>query len=87
MITKGLSYATYANQLESLGANAVSYTHLMGKGKGVVVKVGQDKTSGKYVTLRHGRYIVSYCHLSKILIVKGAVVHPRDVVGLSLIHI
>lgn len=46
--------------------------------EGVVVKVGQDKTSGKYVTLRHGRYTVSYCHLSKILIVKGAIVHPRD---------
>ena len=33
VITKGLSYATYANQLESLGANvlggiSVSYTHL-----------------------------------------------------------
>ena len=26
--------------------------------EGVVVKVGQDKTSGKYVTLRHGRYTV-----------------------------
>ena len=50
---------------------------------GVVVKVGQDKTSGKYVTLRHGRYTVSYCHLSKILIVKGAIVHPRDVVGIT----
>ena len=31
--------------------------------EGVVVKVGQDKTSGKYVTLRHGNYTVSYCHL------------------------
>ena len=51
--------------------------------EGVVVKVGQDKTSGKYVTLRHGRYTVSYCHLSKILIVKGAIVHPRDVVGIT----
>lgn len=51
--------------------------------EGVVVKVGQDKTSGKYVTLRHGRYTVSYCHLSKILTVKGAVVHPRDVVGIT----
>ena len=26
--------------------------------EGVVVKVGQDKTSGKYVTLRHGNYTV-----------------------------
>lgn len=51
--------------------------------EGVVVKVGQDKASGKYVTLRHGRYTVSYCHLSKILTVRGAVVHPRDVVGIT----
>lgn len=51
--------------------------------EGVVVKVGQDKTSGKYVTLRHGRYTVSYCHLSKVLAVKGAVVRPRDVVGIT----
>lgn len=50
---------------------------------GVVVKVGQDKASGKYVTLRHGRYTVSYCHLSKILAVKGAMVRPRDVVGIT----
>lgn len=51
--------------------------------EGVVVKVGQDKTSGKYVILRHGRYTVSYCHLSKIIAVKGAVVHPRDAVGIT----
>ena len=51
--------------------------------EGVVVKVGQDKTSGKYVTLRHGDYIVSYCHLSKVLVGKGTTVRPRDVVGVS----
>lgn len=51
--------------------------------EGVVVKVGQDKTSGKYVTLRHGSYTVSYCHLSKVLVGKGATVRPRDVVGVS----
>jgi len=51
--------------------------------EGVVVKVGQDKVSGKYVTLRHGRYTVSYCHLSKILVAKGAVVRPRDAVGIT----
>ena len=51
--------------------------------EGVVVKVGQDKTSGKYVTLRHGNYTVSYCHLSKVLVGKGATVRPRDVVGIS----
>lgn len=51
--------------------------------EGVVVKVGQDKTSGKYVTLRHGNYTVSYCHLSRVLTEKGRVVHPRDVVGIT----
>lgn len=51
--------------------------------EGVVVKVGQDNTSGKYVSLRHGSYTVTYCHLSQILTVKGAVVRPRDVVGIT----
>ncbi len=51
--------------------------------EGVVLKVGQDKTSGKYVTLRHGNYTVSYCHLSKICTVKGATVRSRDVVGIT----
>lgn len=51
--------------------------------EGVVVKVGQDKTSGKYVTLRHGSYSVSYCHLSRIFTVKGAVVRPGDAVGIT----
>lgn len=50
---------------------------------GVVVKVGQNKTSGKYVTLQHGNYLISYCHLSRVLAVKGAVVRPRDVVGIT----
>ena len=51
--------------------------------EGVVVKVGQDKTSGKYVTLRHGNYTVSYCHLSRVLAAKGTVVRPRDAVGIT----
>lgn len=51
--------------------------------EGVVVKVGQDKTSGKYVTLRHGNYTVSYCHLSRVFAVEGTVIRPRDVVGIT----
>lgn len=50
---------------------------------GRVIKVGQNKISGKYVTLQHGRYTVSYCHLSKILAVRGTLVRPRDVVGIT----
>ena len=50
---------------------------------GVVVKVGYDRRSGNFVTLRHGGYTVSYCHLSKILVVKGMSVRPRDAVGVT----
>lgn len=51
--------------------------------EGIVVKVGQDKASGKYVTLRHGGYTVSYYHLSKILVARGTAVQPRDAVGIT----
>ena len=38
---------------------------------GEVIKVGKDKRSGLYVTLRHGDFTVSYCHLSQTLVAKG----------------
>lgn len=50
---------------------------------GVVVKVGQDSASGKYVTLQHGAYTVSYCHLSRTIATKGAVVKAGTVVGIT----
>ncbi len=50
---------------------------------GQVVKIGQDKRSGKYVVLRHGNYTVSYCHLSHILTSKGASVRPGETVGIT----
>ena len=51
--------------------------------EGTVIKVGQDRASGKYVVLRHGEFTVSYCHLSRILVGKGDVVRPRDAVGIT----
>lgn len=50
---------------------------------GIVVKAGQDKMSGKYVTVRHGDFSVSYCHLSEWRVKKGDCVRPGDVVGIS----
>lgn len=50
---------------------------------GVVKKVGYDKRSGNYVTLRHGDYTVSYCHLSKVTLDKGTRIHAHDVVGVT----
>ncbi len=49
---------------------------------GVVVKVGQDRALGKYVTLQHGNYMVSYCHLSRTIATK-AFVKAGTVVGIT----
>ena len=51
--------------------------------EGTVLKVGQDRISGKYVVLRHGEFTVSYCHLSRILVSKDETVRPRDAVGIT----
>lgn len=51
--------------------------------EGEVIKVGHDKHSGVYVTLRHGDYTVSYCHLSKVLVKKNAIVKPGEVVAIT----
>ena len=50
---------------------------------GVVKKVGYDKRSGNYVTLQHGDYTVSYCHLSKVTLDKGTRIHAHDAVGVT----
>lgn len=51
--------------------------------QGRVIAVGQDKVSGKYVTLRHGGFTVSYCHLSRVFASKGQIVKAGDVVGIT----
>lgn len=51
--------------------------------QGRVLKVGQDKVSGKYVMLQHGSFTVSYCHLSQITVSQGQAVLPGDVVGIT----
>lgn len=50
---------------------------------GQVIKVGSDHRSGKYVTLRHGDFTVSYCHLSKPLVKAGQIVTAGEPVGLT----
>lgn len=51
--------------------------------EGEVIKVGHDKRSGNYVTIRHGNYTVSYCHLAKALVRKNTVVKPGEVVAIT----
>lgn len=50
---------------------------------GEVVRVGQDNASGKYVTLKHGNFTVSYCHLSRILARQGQRVKAGETVGVT----
>ena len=38
---------------------------------GIVEHIGFDKRSGNFITLRHGNYTVSYCHISTIIVTKG----------------
>ena len=49
---------------------------------GEVIKVGRDKRSGLYVTLRHGDFTVSYCHLSQSLVTQGSHVRPGTPIGI-----
>ena len=50
---------------------------------GKVLKVGNDKVSGNYVTLQHGSITVSYCHLSRVLKNKNDIVAVGEVVGIT----
>lgn len=50
---------------------------------GEVIRVGKDKRSGLFVTLRHGDFTISYCHLSKIAVSKGIHVYPGTILALT----
>lgn len=49
---------------------------------GIIVMVGRDSSRGNYVMIRHGNYVVTYCHLSRILVKEGQMVEPGETVGL-----
>ena len=50
---------------------------------GGVIRVGYDKRSGNYVTIRHGSLTLSYCHLSQSLVTKGTQVRPGTPIGIT----
>ena len=69
----------FHNGIDLHARNAKVYAMLQGK----VVAVGQDRVSGRYVTLQHGNFTVSYCHLSRITVSQGQVVRAGSVVGIT----
>lgn len=70
---------SWHNGLDLRAKNEPAYAMI----DGIVEKVGYDNRSGKYVTLRHGNYHVSYCHLSSIIVRKGEYVYPGIIVGVT----
>ena len=50
---------------------------------GQVIKIGSDKRSGNYITIKHGDYTVSYCHLSQVLVKNGQLIAPGEPVAIS----
>ena len=50
---------------------------------GYVESIGQDSRSGRFIVLRHGNYLISYCHLSQVSAREGEELLAGDVVGIT----
>lgn len=70
---------SWHNGLDLHAKNEPAYAMM----NGTVEKVGYDNRSGNYVTLRHGNFHVSYCHLSSIVVCRGERVFPGSIVGVT----
>ena len=70
---------SWHNGLDLRAKNEPTYAMI----DGIVEKVGYDNRSGNYVTLRHGNFHISYCHLSSIIVRKGESVFPGIIVGIT----
>ena len=70
---------SWHNGLDLRAKNEPAYAMM----DGIVAKVGYDNRSGNYVTLRHGNFYISYCHLSSIIVRKGEYVYPGIIVGVT----
>lgn len=67
------------NGMDFHARNNAVYAMMEGK----VIRMGYDERSGNYVTIRHGDYTVSYCHLSKIWVRKDVIVKPGESVAIT----
>lgn len=70
---------SWHNGLDLRAKNEPAYAMM----DGIVEKVGYDNRSGNYVTLRHGNYHVSYCHLSSIVVGRGENVYSGTIIGVT----
>ena len=70
---------TMHNGIDLAVHNALVYSML----DGTVEKVGYDPRSGNFVTIRHGDFRISYCHLSRILATQGQSVLAGFPIGIT----
>ena len=70
---------SWHNGLDLRAKNEPAYAMM----DGIVEKVGYDNRSGNYVTLKHGNFYISYCHLSSIIVGRGEKVYPGTIVGVT----
>lgn len=70
---------SWHNGLDLRAKNEPAYSIM----EGIVEKIGYDSRSGNYVTLKHGNYHVSYCHLSSVIVGKGERVFSGTIVGVT----
>ena len=70
---------SWHNGLDLRAKNEPAYAMM----DGIVEKIGYDNRSGNYITLRHGNFYISYCHLSSIIVRKGEYVYPGIIVGVT----
>ena len=70
---------SWHNGLDLRAKNEPAYSMM----EGIVEKIGYDSRSGNYVTLKHGNYHVSYCHLSSVIVGKGERVLSGTIVGVT----
>ena len=70
---------SWHNGLDLRAKNEPAYSMM----EGIVEKIGYDSRSGNYVTLKHGNYYVSYCHLSSVIVGKGERIFSGTIVGVT----
>ncbi len=63
----------------STPSNSEVYSMFAGK----VIRVSFGNRSGNFVTIQHGDYSISFCHLTKALVKSGDIVKPGDLIALS----
>lgn len=70
---------SWHNGIDLAAHNAIVYSMF----PGIVERVGYDYRSGNFVTIHHGDFYISYCHLSRTLVNKDQSVLTGFPIGIT----